>query len=75
MSNTNAKSQTKQKPSHVVKTKTGYGENVCFIRLGAAYERPEGKGLYVRLTGKQVIDNGFYLFPIEDKPAQTGAAQ
>lgn len=73
MSNTNT--QTKQKPSHVVKSKTGYGDNVRFLRLGVAYQRPEGKGLYVSLTGKQVINNGFYLFPIKEKPAQTRATQ
>lgn len=72
--NQNTQNKTTTKPSHVVKTRIGYGDNVRFMRLGLAYERPEGKGLYVRLTGKQVIDNGFYLFPIEEKSADTQAA-
>jgi len=61
------------RPSHVVKTRTGYGDKARFIRLGVAYEREGKEGLYVRLTGKQVIDDGFYLFPIEEN--QAGAAQ
>lgn len=73
MSNTNETTQSTNRPSHVVKTRLGWGENARFIRLGVAYDRQDGKGLYVRLTGKQVIENGFYLFPIED--AQAGAVQ
>ncbi len=61
------------RPSHVVKTRAGYGDKARFIRLGVAYEREGKEGLYVRLTGKQVIDDGFYLFPIEEN--QAGAAQ
>ncbi|MEL7197918.1 MAG: hypothetical protein AAGL10_06350 [Pseudomonadota bacterium] len=73
MSNTNENTQTTNRPSHVVKTRLGWGENARFIRLGVAYDREDGNGLYVRLTGKQVIENWFYLFPIEN--IQTGAAQ
>lgn len=79
MSDTQSNTQNQNRPSHVVKTRTGYGDKARFIRLGVAYEREGKEGLYVRLTGKQVIDDGFYLFPIEENPAPTqtnaGAAQ
>lgn len=73
MSDANQNTQSTNRPSHVVKTRVGYGENARFIRLGVAYDREDKKGLFVRLTGKQVIENGFYLFPIEE--AQAGAGQ
>jgi len=76
MSNTNENTQTKNRPTHVVKSRVGYGENVRFERLGVAFNRPT-EGLYVKLTGKQVISGGFYLFPIEEKSEgqDAGAAQ
>jgi len=76
MSNTTENTQTKNRPTHVVKSRVGFGENARFERLGVAFTRPT-EGLYVKLTGQQVISGGFYLFPIEEKPEdqETGAAQ
>ena len=75
MSNAKENTKTKNSPTHVVKSRVGYGERARFERLGVAFDREDGNGLYVKLTGKQVISGGFYLFPIEETPAQAGAGQ
>jgi len=75
MSNASENTKTKARPTHVVKARVGYGERARFERLGVAFDRNDGEGLYVKLTGKQVISSGFYLFPIEDNPVQAGAGQ
>lgn len=75
MSNTDNTNTTTNRPTHVVKSRTGWGERARFERLGVAFDREDGKGLYVKLTVKQVISGGLYLFPIEDAPAGAGAGQ
>lgn len=76
MSNANENTKSKNRPSHVVKALQNPGrKNAYFERLGVAFDREDGEGLYVKLTGKQVISGGFYLFPIEETPAQAGAGQ
>ena len=76
MSDANENTKSKNKPSHVVKALQNAGRrDSYFERLGVAFDRDEGEGLYVKLTGKQVISGGFYLFPIEEAPAEAGAGQ
>ena len=53
------------KPTHTLRKKVGYGKNTDFETIGAAWVREDG-GLYIKLHGTQIIDGGFYAFPIKD---------
>jgi len=54
------------KPTHTLRKKVGYGKQTDFETIGAAWVRDDG-GLYIKLHGTQIIDSGFYAFPITDK--------
>jgi len=76
MSNERENTKTKNRPTHVVKALRNAGsQNSYFEKLGIGFAREQGKGFYVKLTGQQVISEGLYLFPIEDKSAEAGVAQ
>lgn len=56
------------KPDFVAKKQEGFGKNVSFVRIGAAWSREDG-GLYLKLHGTQIIDGPIYLFPVQaDQP-------
>ena len=50
-------------------------KNSYFEQLGAAFSREQGNGLYVKLTGSQVISDGLFIFPLGDMSPKSGAAQ
>ncbi len=54
------------KPTHIVRKKIWSGKRSEFETLGVAWEREDGKGLYVKLYGAQVVEGGFYVFPNKD---------
>lgn len=57
------------KPDYVAKKQEGYGKQVSFERVGAAWSREDG-GLYLKLHGTQIIDGPVYLFPVQnDQPS------
>jgi hypothetical protein len=56
-------------PTHVAKVRTGQGENACFERIGVAWAKEDGS-LYVRLSGTQIISDGFALYPVEEGGAR-----
>ena len=61
--------KSNSKPTHTLRKKVGYGKNTDFETIGAAWAREDG-GLYIKLHGTQIIDSGFYAFPIKEQPAQ-----
>jgi len=74
MSNTQ---NTNNRPTHIVRVKTGSGEKARFQTIGSGWQREDQNSFYVKLTGKQVIDSGFYLFPngSQANTEETGASQ
>lgn len=65
--------QEKQKspPTHNICRKYWNGKRTEFETLGVAWARDDG-GLYIKLHGKQIIDSGFYAFPIKDNTSGAG---
>ncbi|MBL4836518.1 MAG: hypothetical protein JKY34_02985 [Kordiimonadaceae bacterium] len=58
-------------PTHVAKTRTGYGKNVSFDQIGVAWQNDDGS-FYIKLYGTQVISN-FTLYAIKPKEEQAAA--
>ena len=56
------------KPTHNLRKRVGYGKQANFETIGVAWKREDG-GFYVKLYGTQVIDSGFYAFPIPEQTA------
>lgn len=56
-------------PTHVAKIRTGQGENVSFERIGVAWAKDDGS-LFVRLSGTQIVSDGFALYPVEEGGAR-----
>lgn len=57
----------KQKPNYIAKRQDGYGKNVSFTRVGAAWNREDNGSIYIKFHGTQIIDDPVYLFPVEDE--------
>jgi len=51
------------KPTHYVRTMTGYGKDKSFETIGAAWIDFDENNIYVKLHGTQVVDRGFYILP------------
>lgn len=64
--NKNSGEKSNSKPTHNLRKKVGYGKNTDFETIGVAWEREDG-GMYIKLYGTQVIDGGFYAFPIKEQ--------
>lgn len=56
-------------PTHVAKMLRSDGESTTFERIGAAWARDDGS-FYVRLSGTQIVSDGFTLYPIEEGGAR-----
>lgn len=77
MSNFNNRSRTPAQsappsgnpPTHVAKIRTGQGDNASFERIGVAWAREDGS-LFVRLSGTQILSEGFALYPLEEGGAR-----
>jgi hypothetical protein len=54
------------RPTHYVRKKIGTGKKADFETLGAAWDRGDGS-LYIKLHGTQIVDGGFYVFPVKDE--------
>ena len=53
------------KPNFYAKVRHGFGKKASYERIGAAWRTEEGS-IYVKLAGKQVVDQGFTLYAVED---------
>ncbi len=51
------------RPSHIVRKKVGSGKRAEFETLGVAWDRGDGS-LYIKPYGTQIIEGGFYVFPV-----------
>jgi hypothetical protein len=56
-------------PTHVAKIRSGQGENASFERIGVAWAKEDGS-LFVRLSGTQIVSEGFALYPLEEGGAR-----
>ena len=56
----------KNKPTHTAKIRYGRGRNAIYERIGVAWVNQEDGSVFVKLAGKQVVDAGFMLYPIEE---------
>ncbi|SDE47824.1 hypothetical protein [Ruegeria marina] len=61
--------ETKNLPTHVAKTRIGYGKKASYERIGVAWENDDGS-FYIKLYGTQVVSN-FTLYAINT--AEAGA--
>ncbi len=52
-------------PSHVAKVRHGFGKKATYERIGVMFTNDDGS-FYLKLTGKQLIDKGVYLYELED---------
>lgn len=55
-------SEKNNKPTHYVRALVGHGKDAGFETIGAAWVG-DGKDIYVKLNGTQVISKGFYILP------------
>ena len=53
------------KPDFYAKVRHGFGKKASYERIGAAWLTEDGS-IYVKLAGKQVVDQGFTLYAVED---------
>lgn len=61
----------KSQPTHSIRRKFWNGKRTDFETLGVAWERDDG-GLYIKLHGTQIIESGFYAFPINNDTSGDG---
>lgn len=52
-------------PTHLAKLRKGEGEGATFERIGAAWAKEDGS-IYIRLSGTQIVSDGFTLYPVEE---------
>ena len=65
MTTTNtANENSNAQPTHTLRKKKGYGKKAEFETIGVAWTREDG-GFYIKPYGTQIIDGGFYAFPIK----------
>lgn len=58
--------QSNPKPDRIARTKVGHGKNANFETIGMVWSRDDGSE-YVKPYGKQVIDQGFYIFDLNNR--------
>lgn len=63
---TQSNSENVNRPTHIVRQKSGHGKNASFETLGVAWSREDGS-FYIKLYGKQVVEGGFYVFAAKDQ--------
>jgi len=65
---TSARSNDKQPalPTHIAKLRYGYGKRATYERVGVMFTNADGS-FYLKLTGKQLIDKGIFLYELKDK--------
>lgn len=72
--NTNAKNEAAaandapRQPTHIAKTRHGWGKNKSYERVGVAWVNDNGS-IYVKLHGTQVVSN-FMLYAVDQEQDQ-----
>lgn len=70
MTTQNNNSTENQKPTHTLRKKVGFGNRATFETIGAAWDRGDSS-LYIKPYGTQIIEGGFYAFPVSnEEPTQ-----
>ena len=64
-----ATEQATNRPTHIVRKKTGRGKNADFETLGVAWDRGDCS-FYIKPYGTQIIEGGFYVFPAKDQESK-----
>ena len=59
------------KPNFYAKVRHGFGKKASYERIGAAWLTEDGS-IYVKLAGKQVVDQGFTLYAADDNEKAGG---
>lgn len=54
-------------PDYYAKIRAGSEAKAAFEQIGAAWTNDKG-AIFVKLSGKQIIDQPFTLFPVEAHP-------
>lgn len=54
--NQNEESQNANLPTHVAKTRIGYGKKATYERIGVAWQNDDGS-FYIKLYGTQVVSS------------------
>ena len=63
-----AESQDANLPTHVAKTRMGYGKKATYEQIGVAWQNDDGS-FYIKLYGTQVVSN-FSLYSLQPKGDQ-----
>ena len=66
MENQTEQQEGGNQPTHFVNVRHGYGKQATFERIGAAWLNQETGTIWVKLHGKQIIEDGFSLYPIKE---------
>ena len=59
--------ESNNKPTHIAKTRIGYGKNARYEHVGAAWVNPEDDTVYVKLHGTQIIDTPITCYPVKSE--------
>lgn len=57
---------TSKLPTHVAKTRHGYGKQASYERIGVAWQNEDGS-FYVKLHGTQIVSEGFSIYRFEEQ--------
>lgn len=52
-------------PTHVAKTRIGYGKKATYDQIGVAWQNDDGS-FYIKLYGSQIVSN-FALYSFQEK--------
>lgn len=62
--------ETSNLPTHVAKTRIGYGKKATYEQIGVAWQNEDGS-FYIKLYGTQVVSN-FSLYSLKPKDQVEG---
>jgi hypothetical protein len=62
--NSSQQPEDRKGPVYIAKVRDGYGKKASYEQIGAAWINDNGS-IYVKLHGKQIVDQPFTLYPID----------
>ena len=66
---TQEQNEKSNKPTHRATVRHGVGKKATYEQIGVGWFNEDNASLYVKLTGKQIVEDGFTLYPIESDGA------